>query len=104
MVEWREVAKVSDMAGADPGHVVVVNGQRIAIFDVEGTYFAVGDQCTHETDGRLSEGWLEGATIECPLHQACFDVRTGKVISGLATADVPAFPVKVENGTILLKC
>ncbi|MDJ0462634.1 bifunctional 3-phenylpropionate/cinnamic acid dioxygenase ferredoxin subunit [Streptomyces sp. H27-C3] len=49
----------------------------IAVFHTEGTLYAIDDTCSHQ-DASLSEGWLEGCFVECPLHAALFDLRTGQ--------------------------
>ena len=70
---------------------------------VSSELYAIGDICTHE-HVRLSGGWLEGDRIECPLHQSCFEIRTGRVIEGcIATADVPVYGVKVEEGGVFVR-
>lgn len=48
----------------------------IAVFNVDGELLAIDDTCTHQ-DASLADGWLEGCSVECPLHAACFDLRTG---------------------------
>ena len=55
----------------------VVAHVPVAVFNADGELFAIDDTCTHQ-DASLSEGWLEGCLIECPLHAASFDLRTGK--------------------------
>ena len=63
---------------ADGSAVRVENGDRpIAVFNVDGELFAIDDTCTHQ-DASLADGWLDGCTVECPLHASCFDLRTGK--------------------------
>ncbi|MBK1787656.1 bifunctional 3-phenylpropionate/cinnamic acid dioxygenase ferredoxin subunit [Prauserella cavernicola] len=60
------------------GESVRVQGQvAIAVFNVDGEFYAIDDTCTHQ-DASLSDGWLEGCAVECPLHAACFDLRTGR--------------------------
>jgi nitrite reductase/ring-hydroxylating ferredoxin subunit len=63
--------------------------------------YAVGDVCSHE-QAFLSEGFCEGFEIECPLHGSIFDVRTGDVKSLPATEPIKTYPVKVEDGAILV--
>jgi 3-phenylpropionate/trans-cinnamate dioxygenase ferredoxin component len=70
--------------------------------NVEGSYYALRDVCGHR-NAPLSRGRLEGHMIECPLHFAQFDIRTGKLIDGPVSADVPSYEVAVENGTIFVK-
>ena len=55
----------------------VVAHVPVAVFNADGELFAIDDTCTHQ-DASLSEGWLEDCMIECPLHAASFDLRTGK--------------------------
>ena len=77
----------------------VVGGHWIAIFCVEGQYYATSNICTH---GRapLSKGYLEGYLIECPLHQGRFDVRTGQAVAPPCTENVRSFPVKLDGGYV----
>lgn len=62
-----------------------------------GEVFAVADTCTHE-EASLSEGFLEGAAIECPWHSSVFDVRTGELLGPPATDAIATFPVVVVDG------
>jgi 3-phenylpropionate/trans-cinnamate dioxygenase ferredoxin component len=60
-----------------PGEAVRVEAEvPIAVFNVDGELFAIDDTCTHQ-DASLADGWVEGCAVECPLHAACFDLRTG---------------------------
>jgi len=82
--------------------IVEIDGQAIAVFNIAGTYYAVADVCSHD-DGPVAEGDLVGDyDIECPRHGARFDVRTGKVLSFPAIVDIPAYPVKVEDGELMV--
>jgi nitrite reductase/ring-hydroxylating ferredoxin subunit len=95
------VAEVGDLA---PGEMkfVAVDRERIVLAHVEGGFYALRDVCGHR-NAPLSRGRLEGCLIECPLHFAQFDIRTGKYVDGPLSADVPAYEVRVEDGTIYLK-
>ena len=57
--------------------------------------------CTHAT-GLLADGWVEDGAIECPLHQARFDIRTGKALCEPATEDLRTYPVKIEGADVLI--
>ncbi|MBM4422826.1 MAG: non-heme iron oxygenase ferredoxin subunit [Chloroflexi bacterium] len=82
--------------------IVEIDGAAIAVFNIAGTLYAIADVCSHD-DGPVAEGELvNGHEIECPRHGARFDVRTGGVLSFPAIVDIPAYPVKVENGEILV--
>jgi naphthalene 1,2-dioxygenase system ferredoxin subunit len=98
---WIRAASRSDLA---PGDIlgVEVAGHSIALYDVDGSIFATDNICTHAY-ARLSDGWLDGELIECPLHAARFDVRTGKVLDPPATEDLKTFPVRVIDGEIQVK-
>ncbi len=81
---------------------VELEGQPIAVFDVEGEIFALSDTCTHE-GGPLSEGELQDATVTCPWHGATFDVRTGAVLEPPAEEPVRSYPVKLLGKDILIE-
>jgi 3-phenylpropionate/trans-cinnamate dioxygenase ferredoxin subunit len=71
----------------------------IAVFNVGGEFYAIDDTCTHQ-ETSLSEGWLEGCEIECPLHTSRFDLRTGRPNSPPATRPVRTHLVQVEDGIV----
>jgi 3-phenylpropionate/trans-cinnamate dioxygenase ferredoxin component len=84
-----------------PGERLVIEFGRtwVAIFNVDGKYYAIEDLCTHD-DGPLAEGVLRGCVIECPRHGATFDITTGKVLSAPALVNVPAYDVQVQGNDI----
>jgi len=96
--EFFKVARVSELP---PGEkkLVEVDGMPVALFNVNGTFYAIEDVCTHD-GGPLAEGELEGEEIECPRHGARFNVRTGEVLCMPAVEPVECYKVKVENGEI----
>ncbi|MBI1927078.1 non-heme iron oxygenase ferredoxin subunit [Candidatus Poribacteria bacterium] len=81
--------------------LVEVDGMPVVLFNVNGTFYAIEDVCTHD-GGPLAEGELEGEEIECPRHGARFNVRTGEVLCMPAVEPVECYKVKVENGEILV--
>ena len=95
------VAKVGDLA---PGEMkfVAIERERIVLANVDGSFYALRDVCGHR-NAPLSRGRLDGHVIECPLHFAQFDVRTGKLIDGPISADVPRYDARVENNTVYLR-
>ena len=95
MGTFHKVIEVNELAPGS-GKVVEVSGQRIALFNIGGTFYAIGDTCTHR-GGPLSEGTLEGTTITCPWHGAEFDVTTGKNLAPPAPKEVPSYEVRVEG-------
>ena len=75
--------------------------QPIALYRIGEEVFATEGMCTH-AEGLLADGWVEDGAIECPLHQARFDIRTGKALCAPATEDLRTYPVKVEAGDVLI--
>jgi nitrite reductase/ring-hydroxylating ferredoxin subunit len=80
------------------GRVVEANGHTLAVFNVEGTFFAIDNRCVHR-GGPLGEGPLEGSVVTCPWHAWRFDVTTGANVNNPAVK-VACFPVMVDKGTI----
>lgn len=98
MAEFVAVAKAEELP---PGHkmCVIVKGRRVALFNVDGTVYAIDDTCSH-AEASLSEGELYGDVVVCPRHGARFNVRTGAALSLPAWAPVATYRVKVEDGEI----
>src|SRR5215213_6681594 len=97
---WQVAANEIDVR-EDQVIGAVVEGQRIALYRLNGEVFATSDVCSHQF-ALLSDGFVEGDCIECPLHAAQFDIRTGDLICGPATTSIASYPVKVENGQVLV--
>ncbi|GAA4909197.1 bifunctional 3-phenylpropionate/cinnamic acid dioxygenase ferredoxin subunit [Streptomonospora salina] len=74
----------------------VMADDPIALFNADGEIYAVDDTCTHQ-NASLSEGWLEGCHIECPLHEAAFDLRTGQPTCLPAKRPVRTYAVTVDD-------
>jgi naphthalene 1,2-dioxygenase system ferredoxin subunit len=98
---WVRVAKRGDLAEGEVLGVAAA-GKEIALYDADGQIFATDNICTHAY-ARLSDGWLDGAVIECPLHAARFDIRTGKVLDPPATDDLKTYPVRFIGEDIEVK-
>jgi len=99
--EFVPVAKAAELA---PGQMkwVVVNGERRVLANVEGAFYAISDVCGHR-NAPLSRGRLTGHIVECPLHFAQFDLRSGKLVDGPVSADVAVYEVRVEGDTVYLR-
>jgi nitrite reductase/ring-hydroxylating ferredoxin subunit len=95
------VTRASELA---PGAMtwVSVDRERVLLANVEGTIYALHDACGHR-QAPLSKGRLRGHVVECPLHYAEFDVRTGKLLSGPTSTDVPTREVVVEADVVYVK-
>jgi nitrite reductase/ring-hydroxylating ferredoxin subunit len=95
---------VSTVADLPPGHMrwVTVDRERVLLANVEGTFYALRDVCGHQR-APLSRGRLEGHVVECPLHFARFDVRTGALLCGPVAEDVPIYEVRVDAEMVYVK-
>ena len=99
--KWVRVAAVKQV-GAGEMLAVEAGGKPIALFHLEdGSWHATGNVCTHAY-AMLTEGWLEGDVIECPLHAGRFDVRTGQAMGAPVEEDLPTYPVKVEGADVFV--
>jgi nitrite reductase/ring-hydroxylating ferredoxin subunit len=101
MAKAIKVAQTGDLAPGT-GKVVQAEGRSIALFNVDGTFFAIDNTCTHR-GGPLGEGVLTGGTVECPWHGAQFDVKTGAVTGPPAPSGVRSFPVSVEGSDVVVE-
>jgi 3-phenylpropionate/trans-cinnamate dioxygenase ferredoxin component len=86
-----------------PGEATRVAAEDpIAVFNVDGDFYAIDDTCTHQ-DASLADGWLDGCAVECPLHASCFDLRTGKVSGPPAKTPVRTHRVVVQDGMVYVQ-
>lgn len=99
-----QLVKVAETKDITPGTGLKVEagGQQIALFNVDGTFYAIGDTCTHR-GGPLSEGDVEGTQVTCPWHGAKYDVQTGNVLGPPAQKGVPSYKVVVEGEDIKIE-
>ncbi len=118
MTDFHNIGKSTQVPARSIGSFDI-GGRRIAVANVEGSYFAIDDRCTcvapftghvdetssdghhHVGDfGSLSAGVLDGDTVTCPLHRTAFSVRTGRPLSGFGESPVNTFEVRVEQGEL----
>jgi len=97
--DFIKVAKASEIAEDD---MKTVFHDLVVIANAEGEFYAFGNVCPHAA-GPIGEGFLEGCIVECPWHAGRWDVRTGKALTLLATADVPLFELRVVGDDIEVK-
>jgi nitrite reductase/ring-hydroxylating ferredoxin subunit len=95
------VCKADDLK---PGMALRVETDSVpvAVFNVDGSFYAIGDICTHE-ESSLSEGYVDEDIVECPKHGAMFHIPTGEVRSLPATRSEPAFETIVEDGELYVE-
>jgi nitrite reductase/ring-hydroxylating ferredoxin subunit len=99
--EWVTVGARSAMK---KGEVlgITAQGKEIAIYDLDGTLYATENTCTHAY-AYLSDGWLDGDIIECPLHGGRFEIKTGKGLGPPIDCDLKTFPVRLQGEDIQVK-
>jgi nitrite reductase/ring-hydroxylating ferredoxin subunit len=97
---WIYAADCVDLSDHDVIGVEC-SGRRLAVFRLEDGYFATSDVCPHQ-GGALSRGCVVENFVECPLHFALFDIRTGEADGGVTTRSVRTFATKVEDGRIYI--
>jgi naphthalene 1,2-dioxygenase ferredoxin component len=95
---WVTVAKLDEVK---PGDVIGVKlGEReIALYNIGGAIYATDNLCTHAF-AMLSQGWLDGEIIECPLHGGRFEVKTGKGLGPPVSDDLKTYKVQMKGGEI----
>ena len=99
-MNWISVCQVSDVEEYMP-KAVDVDGVKIGVFQLNSKYFAIENVCPHAY-ALLTEGFVEDGTVECPLHEAIFDIKTGNLESGPGCRNLLTYPVKVEAGEIMI--
>ncbi|HEX4557534.1 MAG TPA: non-heme iron oxygenase ferredoxin subunit [Xanthobacteraceae bacterium] len=95
---WLRVAALSQLPD-DAALPVRLGDVPIALYRLNGHVHAIDDVCTHEF-ALLSQGFVEDGAIECPLHQARFDIATGRCLAPPATTDLRRYAVRIEGDDI----
>jgi nitrite reductase/ring-hydroxylating ferredoxin subunit len=96
--KWVAVGSAASIA---PGGMegVEFEGRKIALYNLHGVYYATDNMCTHAF-ALLTEGWIEGESIECPLHGGKFDIITGKALEEPAECALTTYRVRVADDKI----
>jgi phenylpropionate dioxygenase-like ring-hydroxylating dioxygenase large terminal subunit len=99
---WQKAASLDDLRNRDV-IAVDVAGTAVALFRLGDEIRATSGSCTHEF-ASLADGFVEAedGSVECPLHQALFDIRTGRALCAPATEDLKVYPVKIDGSDILI--
>ena len=95
---FERVATTAEVS-AGSMKLVTVNGQQVCLGNAEGSYFAVGNECTH-MGGSLHQGALVDQVVRCPDHGSEFHVGTGRAVVGPARRPVKVYRVRVEGNDI----
>jgi len=98
--EFVKVATIDEIPSGQ-GKVFEVNGLSVAVFNVNGRFFASSSVCPHE-DGPLGDGTIEGDAVVCPWHGFDFDLKTGACLVD-PELKVPIYPTKVDGKDILVQ-
>ncbi len=101
MSEWLDIA-ARDALDPDFPLGVQVGEQKIGLYVLDDTVYALEDVCPHAY-ALLSQGFAEQGVIECPLHAAQFDIATGKCLNEIGQRDVTCYPVRVHAGRVSIK-
>jgi naphthalene 1,2-dioxygenase system ferredoxin subunit len=97
---WVSVANLDQVpAGSTLG--VQAGDLDLVLCNVDGAIHCIDNVCTHAY-ALLSDGWLEGTEIECPLHGGRFDVKTGKALCAPVTVDLIVYPTRTVDGRIAI--
>lgn len=95
-----KVGTVSDVPAGE-GRVVEAGGRVLAVFNVQGRFFAIDNACSHR-GGPLGEGDVEDGVVTCPWHAWRWDVRTGANVNNPAVT-LACFPVRVEGDALVVE-
>jgi nitrite reductase (NADH) small subunit len=97
-----DFVRIAELQSVPPGEarVVTVGRYEVALFNVDGNYYALENACPHQ-GGPIADGWVENLTVTCPWHAWCFDLRTGSLTMG-DFALIPRFEVRVEQDGVYL--
>jgi len=97
-VKWIDVAKVDEFESGT-ARSITVEDTKIAVFNVNGEFYAIEDACTHDFE-TLSGGEVDGYDVICPWHGARFDLKTGEALAAPAYDPVATFSTRMEDGIV----
>lgn len=98
---WVRIGSDDDFAEDEPTRRSL-GGLDIAVFRVDGKLYALDDHCSHG-DASLSDGWVEGNCVECPLHQARFNLLTGEAETGPAVEPVRSYKLRTDGTDVFVE-
>lgn len=98
---WICVAKRNQVSPDTP--LTVERGERgVGIYELDGRIYAMEDVCPHAY-ALLSQGFIQDGTVECPLHAAIFDIKTGQCVDGPGGRDLETYPVQIEGENLYIQ-
>lgn len=101
MGNFIEAAKVGELESGQ-AKFIDFDGKEIALFNCEGEYYAVDNECTH-VGGPLCEGEIDGTTVVCPWHGAEFDLKSGEVLAPPAEECITTYKVHIDGDLIKIE-
>jgi nitrite reductase/ring-hydroxylating ferredoxin subunit len=99
-MSWHKVAELSELADGVP-FAVGVNDEEIALFLLGEKLFATSNVCTHQ-HAYLSDGYVDGDCIECPLHGGRFSIETGEACGGPVKDPLKVYPIKIDGDSVFV--
>lgn len=96
-----KIAKVDEVPSGT-GKVVQAGGKELALFNLNGTFYAIDNTCTH-VGGPLGEGKVEGNRVTCPWHGSIFNITTGEVLGPPARRPVGTYPTRIEGKDVVVE-
>lgn len=99
---WVPVADSGEIEEGDT-RLVALGSREICLYRITDGFYATDNKCTHG-DADLADGLIQDdCLIECPLHEGTFEIRTGQAVGAPCTEALRCYPVKVEDGVVLLR-
>ena len=95
---WHSVCALNEIQ-AGTMLPIEIGEMHIAVYNVDGEYFATDNVCTHGF-ALLTDGCLDGDSVECALHGGCFNIRTGKALCEPVDVDLRTFPTRLVDGRV----
>jgi len=98
---WIKTLSIDEIPEEEAVEFDIGNDKKIAIFHINNSFFATDNLCTHE-EASLCDGYIDGDTVECPLHQAVYKISTGEVLEPPATKNLKTYQTKIIDGNIFV--
>ncbi|NMJ87128.1 MAG: Rieske (2Fe-2S) protein [Thaumarchaeota archaeon] len=97
---WMKLCS-REIVSIGKGKEFVINGKRIAIFNIDGDYYATEALCRHQ-DGPLASGTLKGEIVECPWHFWHYNVKTGELLDYLNGVKLDKYSIEVRDNDVYI--
>lgn len=97
-MNWHVVGPAAEIPPGDYAQIEV-DDALVAVFNVDGTFYAIDDICTHD-GGELAGGAMDGDVVICPRHGARFSLRTGSALTPPAYEPVRTYETRVNDGIL----